>query len=325
MEKWRIREIKEQVVQVGWYLTPKWLKEKVIARHETKKAMREMETFHRYKVSEQDVRDAMEKLHIQGDVMIHSSLVEIGNVQGRHKPFVKYLQEHVLDAGDTLMAIAIPIKGSTSDYLHSITRFDKDAPIGMGVMSTYYAKQEGTERSLSPTHSVVAIGPRAEEYTAEHHLDKTPFTEKSPYYMLLEHNGSVLMIGAGISHMTLTHIVEDLLGDLYPKRVYDCKSHAVDIYKNGTCIYHGQYYAHSPWMSAWRSDSHYIDCVKALPSTRIIKLGAAELAYINARDAVICELEELKKGNSIYGWCRINRQTQDAIDKWIETIRTMPN
>lgn len=323
MEEWRLREIKEQIVQVGWHCAPGWIKKKVLARHETKKTMREMETFHRYKVSEQDVYDALDKLDIHGDVMLHSSLVEIGNIQGRHKPFVNYLKEKVLDAGNTILAIAIPVKGSSLEYLQSISRFDKDAPIAMGAISTYYAKQAGTYRSLNPTHSVIAVGPRAEEYTAMHHLDKTPFAEKSPFYKLLEHNGNVLMIGAGINHLTLMHIVEDMLGELYPRRVYARNAQAVDIYRDEKCIYHGQYCAHSPWMSALRSDSHMIDCIKALPSTRVIKIGAAELAYINARDAVICELEELRKGNSLYGWCRINAKTRDAIDTWIKRIKEL--
>ena len=325
MEKWRIREWKEQMVQVGWYFTPQWTKNKILKRRETKRAKRELDIFHNNKISEQDVRDALDKLDIHGDVMLHSSLVEIGNIQGRHKPFVNYLQEKVLDAGYTILAIAIPIKGSTSDYLQSISRFDEEAPIAMGAISTYYAKQEGACRSLNPTHSVVAVGKEAEEYTATHHIDKTAFTEKSPYYKLLERNGSVLMIGAGIKHLTLMHIVEDMMGDLYPCRVYECKPHAVDIYKRDECIYHGQYFAHSLWMSSLRSDSHMVDCIKALPTTKIVKLGAAEIAYINARDAVICELEELRKGNSIYGYRQINKECRERIDYWIEKIRKMPN
>lgn len=325
MEKWRIREWKEQMVQVGWYFTPQWIKNKILERRETKRAKRELDIFHNNKISEQDVREALDKLDIHGDVMLHSSLVEIGNIQGRHKPFVNYLQEKVLDKGNTLMAIAIPVKGSTSEYLHSITRFDKDAPIGMGVMSTYYAKQEGACRSLYPTHSVVAVGKEAEAYTAEHHLDTTPFAQHSPFYKLMEKNGSLLLLGAGLKYMTLVHVVEDLMGDLYPKRVYEKKAYPVDIYRDGECIYHGNYHAHSPWMSAWRADGHLVELVHQLPSTRVIKLGASEIGYVNVRDVVVCGLEELKKGNSIYGHCRISDECRVKIEEWIETIRKMPN
>lgn len=323
MEKWRVKEIAEQGKKVVWYFVPRWIQEKVRKRVEAKKALHELEVFQNNRVSEQEVRAAMDQLEIKGDVMLHSSLVEIGNIQGRHKPFVSYLQEHVLDKGHTVLAVAIPIKGYTEDYLRSIDRFDKDAPIAMGALATCYAKQDGAIRSLSPTHSVVALGKEAEAYTKEHHLDKWPFTEKSPYYKLLERNGSVLMIGAGIKHMTISHIVEDMLGDLYPKKIYEKKPHRVDIYKEGKCVYKGEYFAHSKWMSAFQSDIHMVECMRALPSTKVVKLGAGEIVSINAREAVVCLLEELNKGNSIWGRTRVSEECRVKSEEWIERINGM--
>jgi len=325
MEKWRVRQIKDQLIHVGWYFTPQWIKDRISQRRETKKAQRELEVFMQNKVSEAEARAALDKLDVQGDVMLHSSLVEIGNIQGRHKPFVSYLQEHVLDKGHTVLAVAIPVKGYTEDYLKSIDRFDKDAPIAMGVMATYYAKQEGAYRSLSPTHSVVAVGKDAEAYTAEHHMDTTPFALHSPFYKLMEKNGSLLLLGAGLKYMTIIHVVEDLMGDLYPKQSYEKKSHRVDIYKDGKCVYQGEYFAHSKWMSAWCADGHLVELVQQLPSTRLIKLGASEIGYVNARDVVLCGLGELRKGNSIYGYCRISDECRERIDYWINTIKNMPN
>lgn len=321
MLKWRIKEIVKQLVNIAWMCIPERIQTKVHEKHDAKAAEREMEIYASTNVSEQDVADAFAALGIKGDVLVHSSLIHIGNIKGKHKPIVKALQEHVLDKGNTVLAIAIPIKGSTEEWLRSITRFDKDAPIGMGVISTYFAKQEGACRSLNPTHSVVAYGPHAEEYTATHHLDKTPFTEKSPYYKLLERNGGIVMIGAGIKHLTIMHIVEDMLGDLYPQRVYGRKEYPVDIYREEVCIYHGTYKAHSKWSGALRVTDYVQSRIKALPSTNVVKLGGAELIYINARDAVICELEELRKGNSIYGYRRINKACRERIDYWINKIK----
>lgn len=319
MLKWRLREISHQCFNIAWLCVPDFIKRRVMSRHADKAAKRETELFLSTKVSEQEVADAFAALDIHGDVMVHSSLIHIGNIKGKHRPIVKALQERVLDKGNTILAIAIPVKGSTEEYLQSITRFDANESIAMGVISTYYAKQEGACRSLNPTHSVVAVGPRAEEYTAAHHLDKTPFTEKSPYWKLLEHDGSVLMIGAGIKHLTLCHIVEDMLGDLYPQRVYGRREYPVDIYRE-ECIYHGQYKAHSKWGGALRVPEYVQSRIKQLPSTKVVKLGGAELLSINAREAVICELEELRKGNSIYGWRYISVETKKSIDSWIERI-----
>lgn len=324
MLKHRIKEIIKQTLNIVWVCTPAGIKNWVKKKHDDKAAQQEMELYLSTKVSEQDVADAFEALGIDGDVMVHSSLVHIGNIKGKHKPIILALQKHVIDKGNTILAIAIPVKGSTEDYLRNITKFDRDAPIGMGVISTYYAKQEEAKRSLEPTHSVVALGPRAEEYTASHHIDNTPFTKNSPFYKLLENNGSVLMIGAGIKHLTLCHIIEDMLGDLYPQRVYTRKDYAIDIYKDGQCIHHGLYKAHSKWGSTLRVPDYVQAQIKHLPSTKVVPLGGAELLYINARDAVICELQELRKGNSIYGYRYINAKCKQAIDQWIQTINKMP-
>lgn len=325
MLNWRLREIVRQLSNIVWICTPELIQNRVLKKHADKAAKQEMERFLSTIVSEQEIAAAFASLGIHGDVMVHSSLVHIGNIKGKHKPIVKALQEHVLDKGNTLLAIAIPVKGSTEEYLQTINHFDQDAPIAMGVISTYFAKQEGALRSLNPTHSVVAFGPRAEEYTAMHHLDKTPFTVKSPYYKLLEHNGGVLMIGAAIKHLTLCHIVEDMLGDLYPQRVYGKKEYALDIYRDEKCIYNGHYKAHSKWGGALRVPDYVQSCIKKLHSTKVVKLGGAELLYINARDAVICELEELRKGNSIYGFRYINSECKERIDYWIKQINEMPN
>lgn len=325
MLKLRIKEILKLLVNIAWICTPEVIQKCVQKKHADKVAKQELERFLSTTVSEQDVAEAFAALGIEGDVMVHSSLIHIGNIKGKHKPIVKALQEHVLDKGNTVLAIGIPIKGSTEEWLRSITRFDKNAPIAMGVISTYYAKQEGACRSLNPTHSVVAYGPWAEEYTSEHHLDKTPFTEKSPYYKLLEHNGGVLMIGADIKHLTLAHVVEDMLGDMYPLRVYGRKEYPVDIYRDEECIYHGCYKTHSKWSGVLRVSESSQICIKALPSTKVVQLGGSEILYINARDAVICVLEELKKGNSIYGWRWISEECRVKIEERIETIRKMPN
>ena len=325
MWKWRICEIIKQIINIEWYITPWFVKQRVQKKHAEKTAKRTKRIFSGYRISESEVYAALDQLGISGDVMIHASLVDIGNIQGMHKPFVNYLQEHVLDHGNTVLAIAIPMKGSTAVYLHSISSFDENAPIAMGRMSTYYAKQKGACRSLNPTHSVVAIGANAREYTDRHHMDETPFGKNSPYYKLLQRNGNILMIGAGLKYMTIGHIIEDMLGDRFPCRVYERQSHPVDIYRCGECIYHGNYYAHSAWRGVFRVADYVLYKLRQIPSMRIARLGASEILYFNARRAILCELEELRKGNTIYGWRYISRDCKERIDYWIERIKNMPD
>ena len=313
MWKIRLREIVKQCINIAWYCTPRLMKRWVQKRHAEKVTKRTKEIFSKYRVSEENVYATLDQLGISGDVMVHSSLVDIGNIKGMHKPFVNYLNEHVTDNGNNILAIGIPHKGSTAEWLHSISTFDENAPIAMGRISAYYAKQEGACRSL-----------KAEEYTSAHHLDETPFGVHSPYYKFLENDGYMLMIGAGLKYMTIGHIEEDMLGEDFPCRVYERKPHPVVIYKNGESIYHGQYYAHSAWRSAFRVPDFVLRKIRQIPSMRVVKLGAAEILYFSAREAIICELEELRNGNSIYGWKWISEECRVMIDKCIEAIKKMP-
>lgn len=323
MKLYRIKERIKQCRNIIWLCIPKCVQQRIANRYADKKAQREVDVFLHTKVSEDDVRTAFSQLHITSDVKIHSSLNEIGNIKGKHKPIVQCLQEMVLDKGHTLLAIAIPVKGSTVEYMEQTREFSTDAPIAMGVLSTYYAKQPGAVRSLEPTHSVVALGPKAAYYTAEHHLDETPFAAHSPYRKLLEQNGQILMIGAGIKHLTMCHLVEDLLGDQYPVKVYDKRLFPVDVTCSDGTIHHGKYRAHSRWSGVMRVPDYVQSRIMHLPSTQVVPLGASQLILLNVRDLILCELEELRKGNSIYGHVYISTACRQAIDEQIEWIKSL--
>jgi len=323
MKTYRIIERLKQLRNLIWAVLPGPLQRRISQKAENAKMAKEVQVYLDTKVSEEEVRLAFNQLHFTGDVKIHSSLVEIGNIHGKYKSIVQCLQEKVLDQGHTILAIAIPIKGSTLDYLRSITTFDKSAPIAMGALSKYYASLPGALRSLEPTHSVVAYGPQAEYYTSDHHLDETPFGERSPYYKLLLQNGQILMVGADIKHLTLCHLVEDLLGDDYPISVYDRHSFPIDILNDSQCIHHGHYKAHSRLSGILRVPQYILSKILELPRTQIIPLGASRVILLNVRDVIICVLNELKKGNSIYGHVYIKKNVSKIIDEKINWIKNL--
>jgi len=67
----------------------------------------------------------------------------------------------------------------------------------------------GVKRSLHPTHSVAAIGSRAEEITSGHELCSTPCGIGSPYEKILQ-DGQILFLGATLDSNTAFHSVEAL-------------------------------------------------------------------------------------------------------------------
>ena len=81
-------------------------------------------------------------------------------------------------------------------------------------------------------HSVAGLGVRAAEILAEHHLDYTPCSARSPFGKLAPADGWVLMLGIGMDCCTLVHHGEETVAvDTYLRpasetEIYSCRDHA---------------------------------------------------------------------------------------------------
>lgn len=311
----RVSEIKAFIFQ----FTPKPLQRKVLSYYEDKKIARWKECF-KTKVSEDQVDDLFKKMALDSDVMIHSSLPDIGNIKLRH--ITDHLQDSVLAHGHTILCPALPVKGSSLEYLQSIKEFDvRTAPNAMGTVSTYYGRQESARRSLSPTHSVIAIGDRSDYYTSGHNLDQTPFTQNSPYYKIIENKGKILMFGASLRNLTFNHVIEDLVGeDLFPVQVYDPRRFEISIVDENGNKAEGVFRAHSRKSGRMRDSVELMECVRRLSSTRIYPLGCGEVILLDARDVCLCLLYGLKDGITTMGHRRISEKCKRKTDNWINII-----
>lgn len=95
----------------------------------------------------------------------------------------------------------------------------RETPSCVGGLTEYFRLRKDTIRSLHPTHSVSAMGDRAEWFIGEHRLDETPVGPHSPFAKLKEARGKVLMLGCSLNKNTSFHGVEEteeppyLLGD----------------------------------------------------------------------------------------------------------------
>ena len=312
----KISEIKALAFQ----LAPRPLQRKVLTYAEDKKTAHWQECF-KTKVSLKEVEELFSRMEIESDVMIHSSLPDIGNIKLSH--VTSSLKYAILDKGYTILCPALPIKGSSLDYLKSIKEFDvRTAPNAMGAISSYYGRKEGAKRSLSPTHSVIAFGNQANYYTCEHHLDETPFTHKSPYYKIIETKGKILMFGASLKNLTFNHIIEDMIGEeAFPVQVYDPQRFKIDLIDESGNRTAGVFRAHSRKSGRLRDSSELMEQVRRLPSTHIYSLGCGEVIILDARDVCICLLNGLKKGNTTMGHRRVSDACKEKADYWINYIQ----
>lgn len=86
------------------------------------------------------------------------------------------------------------------------------SPSHVGVITECVRKRPEAVRGLHPTHSVAAIGPRAEYLSAGHELDDTPCGPRSPYWKIAEADGLVVMLGITLEFNTSFHMIEERAG-----------------------------------------------------------------------------------------------------------------
>lgn len=185
------------------------------------------------------IAEQMEELGVKssGVLLVHTSLKAMGDVVGGADSVVKGIQFALGDKGTLLMPT---LTYSAVDGIVNDTFSAKDTVSEVGALTEYFRTMEGVIRSIHPTHSVCGIGNYAKEMLGTHQLDQTPCGPHSPYKLLSEIGGQILLIGCGLEANTSMHGVEELIEpeylfeDTHKYRVYnekreknyvDCKRH----------------------------------------------------------------------------------------------------
>ncbi len=144
------------------------------------------------------------------DVLVHSSLSSIGWVEGGAETVLDALLSALSPAGTLLMPA---LNGSPADSPQSPPRMDvrtTPCPKWIGIIPETFRRRPGVRRSLHPTHSVTALGARADFYTEGHELCTTPCGNGSPYVKLMDAGGYILMLGCNQQSNTSLHALEEL-------------------------------------------------------------------------------------------------------------------
>lgn len=153
------------------------------------------------------------------DVLVHSALSTLGPVEDGPAGVVDAIRA-VSGRDATLLAPAYPMSGTMYAWMTTDGTFDvRNNRSRMGAISEYMRGLPGARRSAHPTHSVVAIGPRAEAYTARHHAAETPTGPLSPFFLHMQNGGAILCLGSDVGKVTSYHVVEDVSPD-FPFETY---------------------------------------------------------------------------------------------------------
>jgi aminoglycoside 3-N-acetyltransferase len=110
---------------------------------------------------------------------------------------------------------------SSYEYLLQGNSFDvRRTPSYTGILTEFARRQRQAVRSLHPTKSVCAIGPKAKELTAAHNQSPYPYDTCSPYYKLIAHEGKIVGLGVTTNYISFGYCVDDAMKERFPVKVY---------------------------------------------------------------------------------------------------------
>ena len=169
-------------------------------------------------VSLKDITASLFELGIrQGDtIIVHSSLKSFGQVDGGADTVIDALIESVGSEG-TVVVPTLAMKNFSEAY----NTWHIDKPSDTGLITEVFRKRPNALRSDQATHSVAAIGKKAEYLTATHGqtglrygiYGNSPFAEDSPWQKLYDMNAKIVMLGVSFESCTLRHLCEYTLVD----------------------------------------------------------------------------------------------------------------
>lgn len=148
----------------------------------------------------------------QGDcLLVHSSFKAVGECEDGPKTVIEALKAVLTESG-TLVMPAFQ-GGGQYDLLKNFSGFESNhTPSQLGIISETFRKYRGVLRSLSPTHSVCALGPQAEKIIEGHEKCSVTVGKDSPFEKLKMLKAKILLLGVDNRSNTFLHYCENVNG-----------------------------------------------------------------------------------------------------------------
>ena len=167
-------------------------------------------------VTQADIEKSLKELGLKaGDtVLFHSSLKSFGQVDGGADAVISAFLSTVTNEG-TVVAPTLVQKEFDTAY----ETWSMDKPSDVGYITEVFRKMPEAKRSNQATHSVAAIGNKADYYTKTHGNSGlrvgvygfSPFSKDSPWQKMYEDNAKVVMIGVDFEVLTFKHLYEYMI------------------------------------------------------------------------------------------------------------------
>ena len=238
----------------------------------------------------------------QGDhLLVHSSLSKIGYVENGPLDVIRALKDAVGVNGNLLMPSS-PNAFLQLDYIQSLDCFDVcNSPSALGIISEKFRLMNGVLRSEHPTEPVCCYGPLSKDYTKDHFGEITPYTNKSPFYKLVQNNGKILYLGVTLDNAgTSLHLLEDAVENFnFP--IYFPQKYTVQVKRYNGRIETMETYVHNPEQSKKRKCDELIPMFKKHGVLKNVTIGTANCLVLDAKKMFELMLNEYhSKGVTMY-------------------------
>ena len=169
--------------------------------------------------TEQRLRRDIEALGVRSGrvLLVHGSLSSLGVVSGGAATVIDALRALLGPEGTLVMPSHTWDRPGRGDFAFDIGK----TPSCVGAISEKFRTMPGAIRSLHPTHSVVALGPKARDLIAGHEAAKTPCGEGTPYAKMIKERAQILFLGTTLDQNTIFHTLEAYAGSPYLLRDKD--------------------------------------------------------------------------------------------------------
>jgi len=226
-------------------------------------------------------------------VLVHSSLSSFGRVQGANATAAaNTVIEALLEAVGPAGTVMVPtLTGSEELGPANPPFFDvRHTPCWTGRIPETFRQRPDARRSLHPTHSVAAIGPRTHELIHGHELSPTPCGVESPYGRLAtSDDGYVLFLGVGLECNTTFHYAEEVAGVSYHMQEEPVLATIVD--------YDGNQHQVQLWLHRYGAERNFLrpePYFMAKKIERVGRIGNCTVRLLQARPMAEYTLQRLK-------------------------------
>ena len=224
----------------------------------------------------------------EGDMlMVHSAWRADSGFRGTPQQLVQAFIDSVGPTG-TLCMMSMPFHGmSAAEYLKKGKIFDVRKTVSMvGLPSEIFRRRKDVIRSLHPTHSVTACGPKAKWLIEGHEKCLSPFGKDSPFDKMVQVDGKILMYDVPFNTMTFEHYLEDSFQDQLHFNLYEEKPIEVECINHNGRVVKVNTLVLLEGNNKLRNNSKLFEILKKNRSIKASTLRRVSLQQVDMRKAV---------------------------------------